>query len=62
MKFKSAHISVKNGRDGYGLHRDGDVTWKTTTSLQGVTNCFDVITHPTIAAAKRVLGVITQAS
>lgn len=59
MKFKTAHINVKNGREGYGLHRDGALTWKTTTTMAGHTSCYDVVQHDSIAAAKAVFGVVT---
>ena len=61
MKFKTQHIRIM-GKNGYSLHRDGNVTWKTPMSTTGDCLPFDVIEHKSVAAAKAELGSITSAS
>lgn len=61
MKFKTQHIRIM-GKHGYGLHRDGCITWRTPMSTTGDCLPYDVIEHKSVAAAKALLGGITSAS
>jgi hypothetical protein len=59
MKFRTQHIAVK-GRDGYNLHRDGNTTWRTSGMVGN--NISHTTVHPSVAAAKRELGIVSSAS
>ena len=60
MKFKTQHMRVM-GKNGYNLHRDGNTTWKTSMATTGDTAPYDIIEHPSVAAAKAVLGALSCA-
>lgn len=62
MKFKTQHIKVASGHSNYGLHRDGKVTWQTTSSKSGEDIITDEITHASVAQAKALLGSITSST
>ncbi len=58
MKLPTQQLDVK-GREGYKLHRDRNVTWRTSGQGNVVSH---VVTHDTVRAAKAVLGAISSAS
>ena len=61
MKFATQHIRVM-GKDGYNLHRDSNVTWRTSMATTGDISPYNVIEHDSVADAKQLLGNITCAS
>lgn len=61
MKFPTQHLRVPNTHNGYILHRDGNVTWKTTLSTSAVVTPYDVVEHASVAEAKALLGQVSCA-
>jgi hypothetical protein len=60
MKFPTQHLRVPSVRNGYILHRDGNVTWKTTLSTSAPVTPYDVVEHTSVAQAKALLGQISS--
>lgn len=60
-KFISQHMRVM-GKNGYNIHRDGNITWKTSMSTSGSVTPYDVIEHKSVAAAKAIMGALSCAS
>jgi len=61
MKFLTQHLRVPSVRNGYTLHRDGNVTWRTTLSTSAPATPYDVIEHASVAKAKALLGSVSCA-
>lgn len=61
MKFSTQHVRVM-GKAGYCLHRDSNVTWRTSMATTGDTAPYAVIEHNSVGEAKALLGNITSAS
>ena len=58
MKFATQHKNVKASGNlkGFYAHREGNVTWR--TSGEGKLTPIDVITHPSVASAKKWMNEV----
>ena len=61
-KFDTQHMRVM-GKNGFNMHRDGKITWKTSFSTTSAdVTPYEVIEHETVAAAKAAMGALSSAS